>query len=45
MKEVPIYKNQSIDLQSNFMDWFLYDRKLRHERVQKNLIDETKNIF
>ena len=28
------YKNQSIDLQSKSMDWFLYDRKLRHERVK-----------
>ena len=26
------YRNQSIDLQSKSMDWFLYDRKLHHER-------------
>ena len=26
-------ENQSIDLQSKSMDWFLYDRDLRHERV------------
>ena len=35
-----LYKNQSIDLQSKSMDWFLYDRDLRHERVpyfRKNL--------
>ena len=28
------YKNQSIDLQSKLMDWFLYDNGLRHERVK-----------
>ena len=28
------YRNQSIDLQSKSMDWFLYDGALRHERVQ-----------
>ena len=28
-----IETNQSIDLQSKSMDWFLYDRDLRHERV------------
>ena len=27
------YRNQSIDLICKSMDWFLYDRKLRHERV------------
>ena len=27
------YRNQSIDLQSKSMDWFLYDRDLRCERV------------
>ena len=26
-------RNQSIDLQSKSIDWFLYDRDLRHERV------------
>ena len=29
------YRNQSIDLQSKSMDWFLYDNGLRHERVNK----------
>ena len=32
------YKNQSIDLQSKAMDWFLYDNGLHHERVN-NLIN------
>ena len=27
------YRNQSIDLQSKSMDWFLYDNGLRLERV------------
>ena len=29
------YKNQSIDLQSKSIDWFLYDNGLRHERVKE----------
>ena len=34
MTEVTIYRNQWIDLLSKSMDWFLYDRDLRHERVK-----------
>ena len=30
------YRNQSIDLGSKSMDWFLYDNGLRHERVVIN---------
>ena len=30
------YRNQSIDLQSKSMDWFLYDNGLYHERVKMN---------
>ena len=29
-----LYRNQSIDLQSKSMDWFLYDRNLSQERVE-----------
>ena len=29
------YRNQSIDLRSKSMDWFLFDIGLRHERVNK----------
>ena len=29
------YRNESIDLQNKSMDWFLYDKDLRHERVNK----------
>ena len=28
------YRNQSIDLRSKSMDWFLYHKGLRHERVK-----------
>ena len=28
------YRNRSTDLHSKSMDWFLYDRDLRHQRVQ-----------
>ena len=28
------YRNQSIDLRSKAMDWFLYDNGLRHERIK-----------
>ena len=28
------YRNQSINSQSNSMDWFLYNRELHHERVK-----------
>ena len=31
-----LYRNQSIDLQSKSMDWFLYDNGLRHESVKKS---------
>ena len=31
------YRNQSIDFQSKPIDWFLYDRDLRHERVDVKL--------
>ena len=31
------YRNQSIDLQSKSMDWFLYDNGLRHERANETV--------
>ena len=31
------YRNQSIDLLRRWMDWFLYDNGLRHERVKNTL--------
>ena len=31
------YRNQSIDLPCNWIDWFLFFRDLRHERVKRSL--------
>ena len=44
MTEVLLYINQSIELQSKPMDWFLYDRDLCHERlkVSLNSMNSTK---
>ena len=41
------YRNQSIDLQSKSMDWFLYDNCLRYERVKwrKTSYFCTVNVF
>ena len=33
------YKNQSYDLRSKSMGWFLYDNGLRHERVKSKICD------
>ena len=32
------YRNQSTDLESKSMDWFLYDNGLRLERINENTI-------
>ena len=40
MTESVSYKNQSIDLLFKSMDWFLYDRDLRHERVNWRVIND-----
>ena len=42
--EVPIYRNQSTDLLSKAMDWFLNDRDLRHERVKWALTLKKSSI-
>ena len=34
LRRILSYRNQSIDLQRKWMDWFLYDKDLRHERVK-----------
>ena len=34
--EVPITRNQFIDLQSKSMDWFLYNRDIRHKIVYES---------
>ena len=33
-----LYRNQSIDWQNKSMHWFLYDKSLRHERVNALLL-------
>ena len=38
------YRNQSIDLKSISMDWFLYDRDIRHERVNR-VLNTRMNMF
>ena len=35
------YRNQSIDL----LDWFLYDRDLRHERIKEKLKFFLRVVF
>ena len=37
------YRNQSIDLQNKSIYWFLYDRDLRHERI--NVTNDVINPF
>ena len=50
MKEVPVYRNQSIDLIDKSMDWILHHRDIHHERVKKTRhfdrksCNPTKNI-
>ena len=40
------YRNQSIDLQNKSMDWFLYDRNLRLERIQRKESEwQIKKLF
>ena len=35
MMDVLSYRNQSIDLLNKSMDWFLYDKDSRHERINE----------
>ena len=37
------YRNQSIDWQRKLMDWFLYDRDLRHQRGNKVILLNLTN--
>ena len=47
MTKVPSYRNQFIDLQSKSMNWFLYNRDLRHERVNTYIggRENHKNVY
>ena len=38
------FRNQSIDLQNESMDWFQDDRDLRHERVKRFVKNELFRI-
>ena len=38
------YRNQSTELQSKSMDWFLYDSGLRHERVRSLIFQNCLDI-
>ena len=40
----PPYREQSRDSQSKSMDWFLYDRDLRHERVNMSKGQKMRGI-
>ena len=35
-----LYRNQSIDLDSKSMNWFLYDKNLRHKRVNRRPLND-----
>ena len=38
------YKNQSIDLLCKLMEWFLYDKDIRHERVNTLFTHHTPEV-
>ena len=38
------YRNQSIDLRSKSMDWFLYDNDLHHERVKGDFFEKFTDV-
>ena len=44
MAEVHINRNQFIGLQNKSMDWFLYDKDLRHERVDPIINAQEKRF-
>ena len=37
-----LYRNKSIDLVCQSVDWFLYDKDLRHERIKRRNLQEIK---
>ena len=39
------YRNQSINLRSKSMNWFLYDNGLRHERVKEDSVEPFRLIY
>ena len=45
MKEDLSYRNQSINLLCKSIDWFLYDRDVRHERVNSTFTVFAPNEY
>ena len=45
MTEVSIIKNQSVDLHSKSMGWFIYAKGVRYERINKKLIFVQDDSF
>ena len=39
------YENQSIDLRTKSMDWFLYDNGFRHERANDQISQKVWKSF
>ena len=39
------YRNLSIDFQSKYIDWFLYDSDLRNEKVKIRETQETRHLY
>ena len=39
-----VYRNQPIDLLCKLMDWFLYDKDIRHERVKMLFTHDTPKV-
>ena len=44
-RDFPSYRNQFIDLQSKSIDCFLYDRELRHERVNSQSCQMDNQLY
>ena len=45
MTEVLSHRNQITDLPYKSMDWFLYDKDLRHERIIKKYTKINNDLF
>ena len=45
MTEVLSHRNQTTDLPYKSMDWFLYDKDLRHERIIKKYTKINNDLF
>ena len=43
--KLQLYRNQSTDMQSKLMDWFLYDRDVRDKRVKPYALPHKTRMF